>query len=657
MARDSARQIRLHRFLPGRPPGEPRALHRAPGRLAILGFLGGALGALGCLVPALRYLIQPAGGATPTETSLPSAALVLGAVVLILALLLWLRRMVAAQQAELDDLCAAAATLRALLGSTSVGVVAADGQRRIRLVNPAAEILFGRVADEALSAPLHALIPGLHEAAAAGPGPGEDPAGTRVRHLRGVRGNGEDFPLRLLLRDLDLEGTPWLLILAEDPTESERAEAQLDYLADHDPLTGLTNRRAFEQLVGAAAADPARAGLPHALCVVELDQFKVIESGCGHAAGEKLLQQIAQIVSTRLAGAGAVARLGGDELAALFAGESAVRAESACEDLVRTVRSFLFTWQESSYDVTLSVGLVAFDPSEGVLGPLGRADVACQVAKSQGGDRLHIYSPGDAIGVRRHGETAVLSSIGRALDQGRFRILAQPILPLRSALAPRRFEILVRIQDDQGKAVSPDHVIPAAERTVLMPAVDRWVLAHLIRGQAERLRAWHGRHPDGFLFALGVSVATLMDDSFLPYVKRQFADNEVPQGSVCFQLADIAAVSDLARARDCIADLNALGYSFAVDEQGSCLASLAFLKSLPLRYLKIDGSFVRTLETDPVDRAFVESVNRIAHVLGAETVAESVETPELIDALRAMGVDYAEGPGVGEAVALDDLRV
>ena len=644
--------VRLQRFPAGRATPGQLGLGSVPKGLTTLAFLAGVACALGCLAAAVRLLAQPSGS---DET----AVLTLGAIasVLSLALLLRLWRSVRAERADLMDLRAADATLRALLGSTAEGVILADRDLHVRLFNPAAEILFGQLSDEALSASLHSLIPGLHHPTDTLPGPGEDPGGTRVRHLTGVRSGGEEFPLRLLLRDLVLDGAPWLLILAEDLTESERAEARLEYLAHYDLLTGLMNRRAFERLVGSAAADPARSRLPHALCLIDLDQFRVVKTRCGHAAGDKLVKQVAQIVSAKLAEASATARLGGDELAALFTGEAALKAQWTCEELVRTVRSFLFTWQERSYDVSLSVGLVAFDPAEGVLGAVGRADIACQVAKSQGGDRLHVYSSGDAISIRHHVELTLLSAIGQALDQGRFQIFAQPILHLQSEGAPLHFEILVRMQDEQGNPMAPDRFIPAAERWVLMPAVDRWILSHVFRGQAEHLRAWHRRYPDRFMFAVNLSATTLMDDSFLPYLKRQFADHEVPYPTICFEITETTAISDLGRARTFIQELRDLGSSFAVDDFGSGFASYAYLKSLPVHYLKIDGSFVRNLDKDPVDRAFVESINHIGHVLGLETVAEWAETPQLVDELRAMGVDFAQGYGVGEAVALEELRL
>jgi len=217
------------------------------------------------------------------------------------------------------------------------------------------------------------------------------------------------------------------------------------------------------------------------------------------------------------------------------------------------------------------------------------------------------------------------------------------------------FEVLVRMRDDQGNPVAPDHFIPAAERYILMPMVDRWILSHLLGRQAEQLRAWHERHPDSFLFAVNLSATTLMDEGFLPFLKRQFEDNRVPYASICFEVTETTAIADFGRARSFMHALGDLGSSFAVDDFGAGFASYTYLKSLPLKYLKIDGSFVRHLETDAVDRALVESINRMGHVLGLETIAEWAETPDLVEALRGIGVDYAQGYGVGEPVALESL--
>jgi len=577
----------------------------------------------------------------------------------LLALLLVVRGRDAARTAHADrgDLRAAGETLRAVLGATSQGVILADPDLRVRLLNPAAEMLFGRLSDEAASLPVQVLIPSFAMTAETEATDGEDAAGPRLRHCTGLRRGGEAFPLRVLLRNLTLEGESWLLILAEDLAESERAEAQIDYLENHDALTGLNNRRTLERLIGAAVADPDRAAQPHALCLIDLDHFKLINGTCGHAAGDKLLKQLGQIISTKLGAAAVLARLGGDEFAALFVGEAVASAECVCADLVRTVRSFPFTWRERTFDVSVSIGLVNFAPVEGALSALGRADIACQVAKTRGGDRLHLFSPEDVNAIRRLGDVALISTIGRALDENRFRVMAQPIKPLQVAGAAMHYEILVRMQDDQGRSVAPNQFIPAAERYVLMPAVDRWILAHVLGRQAEQLRAWHEQHPGQFMLAVNLSATTLVDEGFLPYLKRQFSDYRVPYQAICFEVTETNAVSDLGRARTFMQSLCDLGSSFAVDDFGTGFASYTYVKSLPVRYIKIDGSFVRNLANDPVDRAVVESINHVAHVLQLQTIAEWAETPAAVEILRDLGVDFAQGYGVGPAVTLDDLRL
>jgi EAL domain-containing protein (putative c-di-GMP-specific phosphodiesterase class I) len=290
-------------------------------------------------------------------------------------------------------------------------------------------------------------------------------------------------------------------------------------------------------------------------------------------------------------------------------------------------------------------------------GVLGQADIACRTAKDQGGDQVHVYSHGAAESIRHKGELELLPTIGHAIDRGRFRVLAQPIMSLHTPTQPLHYEILVRMQDDHGNALVPDAFIPAAERYVLMPAVDRWVIAHLLAHKAAELKDWHARYPDRFLYALNLSGTTLMDNSFLPYVRRQFEAHAVPYASICFEITETAAVSDLRRARALAEALRDLGSSFAVDDFGAGFASYSYLKALPLRYLKIDGSFVRNIEHDAVDRALVESINHIGHVLGLETIAEWAETPALVRTLREMGVDYAQGFGVGKPIQLDGLTL
>ncbi|EGV19070.1 putative bifunctional diguanylate cyclase/phosphodiesterase [Thiocapsa marina] len=586
-------------------------------------------------------------------------ALVVAIATITIALLYYwrFRTLARAELHDLADLDAAGETLRALLGTVSHGVILTDVDGRIRLFNPAAEILFGRLCEETLTLPIEMLIPDLRLSEVIDSARASAGLGSQVLHLSGVRADDRHFPMRLLTRPLTLDGEDFRLLIAEDMTDLERSEQRMEFLEQRDPLTGLQNRPTFERILGAVT--PLRGKNPkHALCLIDIDRFKVINDSFGHAAGNKVLEQLGQIAKTKLGTATALARLSGDEIVALFVGDAANQAKGLCEDLIRTTRNFLFTWQERSFDITLSIGLVVFDPAKmSAVDALGHADIACRTAKKQGRDRIHVYGHRDAESVRHRGDLALLPVIGRALSDGRFRIMAQPIQPLNGTDQPIHYEILARMQDEKGNAVVPDAFIPAAERHILMPTIDRWIVTHVFSHQSEQLTAWHAAVPDRFMLAINLSGTTLMDEGFTAYLKRQFAEYAIPYASICFEITETAAVADLRRARTFMQEMRALGTSFAVDDFGTGFASYAYLKLLPVDYLKIDGSFVRNLETDPVDRALVSSINHIGHVLGMKTIAEWAETPELIERLRAMGVDYAQGFGVGRPLRLEDLRL
>lgn len=561
---------------------------------------------------------------------------------------------------ELTQLDAAAETLRALLGTVSHGVILTNLHGRIRLFNPAAEILFGRLGEETLALPIQTLIPELHLADESAISLLDPAHGPRVRNLVGVRANGVQVPLRLLIRTLTLEGEIFWLLLAEDMTDHDRHVQRLEFLETRDPLTGLQNRATFERMLAAVPPMPLDTQRTHAVCLIDIDRFKSINDTLGHAAGNYLLEQLGRIFTTRLPCA-AVARLSGDEFAALFVASGAPDAQTpdvqaVCENLVASMRHQMFAWQEHSFDIRLSAGLAFFDPAETTAyEALSQADIACRVAKEKGRDRLHVYGHGDAESIRHRHEIAIVPAIGSALNDGRFQIMAQPIRPLQDSTGPTHYEILVRMINERGDAVVPDAFIAAAERHVLMPAIDRWIINHVFTHQAGRLRAWHADHPDRYMLAINLSGTTLMDDSFAAYLKRQFAEHAIPYPSICFEVTETAAVVDLRRARLFMQEIRALGAAFAVDDFGTGFASYAYLKHLPVDYLKIDGSFVRNLAADPVDHALVSSINHLGHVLGLKTIAEWAEDEQLIEILTAIGVDYAQGFGVGKPIRLEDL--
>jgi diguanylate cyclase (GGDEF)-like protein/PAS domain S-box-containing protein len=559
---------------------------------------------------------------------------------------------------ELAEPDAADETLRALLGTVSHGVVMTDLDGRIRLFNPAAETLFGRPREEALGMPIELLIPDLRLADEPGASSADSTAAPRLHQLVGKRPDGLEVPMRLSARTLTLDGVVSWLLLVEDMTDQERSARRLEFLEHRDPLTGLQNRPTFEGILCAIAPMPSDGQHEYALCLIDVDRFKAINDTFGTAAGTKLLERLGKIVKTKLAGATAVARLSGDEFAALFVGQSARDARELCEDLIRTTRNALFTWQKRPFDVTLSVGLAFFDGAQtGGIEALGQADIACRVAKENGRDRIHVYSHGDAESIRHRGDIALVPIIGRALTEGRFQIIAQPITPLQDDGQPAHYEVLARMLDEKGDAVVPHAFIGAAERHILMPAIDRWIINHVFAKQSEQLKAWHEEYPGQAMLAINLSGTTLMDSSFISWLKGRFAQHEIPYPAICFEITENVAVADLRRARRFMEEIRALGATFAIDDFGSGFASYAYLKFLPVDYLKIDGSFVRNLATDPVDRALVSSINHLGHVLGLKTIAEWAETPELTGILREIGVDYAQGFAVGKPFRLEDLSL
>lgn len=580
-----------------------------------------------------------------------------------LALYAWVHSQNRSALKERIDLRESRLKLQAILSATTDGIILTNLQGRVDLFNPAAEMMFGRLTEDVLNANVFKLLPEFFSSESAATllqqGDAEQ-VPPMVLESKARRKGGQDFPVRLWVNSVRFDEAPYLLIVVQDLTEHERNEEHLVYLEQRDVLTGLLNRREFEHRLTAIVADPERGpDCPHVLCHIDVDRFKLINDTCGHEAGDELLKQLAILVKAKLASAEIIGRFGGDEFVVLFRNRNAEEVRDICDGLTQTVRNFLFTWRDQSFDVAISIGLSEFTPeSESTSNALSKADVACHMAKSHGRDRIHVYHQGDVEVVRHHGDMHLVSAISQALSDGRFHLYAQPITPITATHSGRRhFEILVRMIDEAGASVIPDQFIPAAERYILMPAVDRWIVNRLFSLQAENLRAWHQIEPDSFLFAVNLSGTSVTDDGFLRYLKRQFTDWDVPHQSICFEITETAAVSDLEHARAFMQELSALGCSFALDDFGTGLSSYAYLKELPVDYLKIDGSFVRGMSEDPVNYALVESITQIGHVLGLKTIAEWTEDKSTLTQLRALNVDFAQGFSVGEPVPVCDLTL
>ncbi|MGB5832981.1 MAG: EAL domain-containing protein [Thiohalocapsa sp.] len=553
--------------------------------------------------------------------------------------------------------------LEAVVDASSDGILLASASGGVELVNPAAEVMFGQIGEDMLGQKLSQLIPELadrttraHPNGSSGERNDGDPP--RIQDIQIPRGDGHRFPARVWIRRVSLDDGPRQLLMIQDLTESAQQAEQMEFLEQRDVITGLLNRMEFERRMEHMLTEATGTETPYALCYIDIDQFKLVNDTAGHAAGDALIEQLATLLEVKFNDASLLARLGGDEFGALFANCSEEHALTLCEDLVHTVRNFLFTWRDRSFDIAVSIGVTAFLPeNDSAVAELAKADVACHMAKRSGRDRVHVYHDGDASAARHHGEMRIASTISQALNSGRFRLYAQPIIPLAPGSVDRtHYEILVRMLDEQGAPVVPDEFIPAAERYILMPAVDRWIIHQLFSTQGDQLRSWHDEHPDQFLFAVNLSGTSLGDDGFLPFLKRQFEACRIPPAGICFEITETAAIRSLRGARGFMHELSEMGCTFALDDFGSGLASYKYLRELPVQYLKIDGSFVHDMNSNPVNHALVASINQIAHVLGLKTIAEWAEDDATINQLRALNVDFVQGYAIGTPLPVLDYH-
>ena len=427
-----------------------------------------------------------------------------------------------------------------------------------------------------------------------------------------------------------------------------RTEEELRFHAYHDPLTGLLNRREFEHRLEVALDLARREQERHILCYLDLDQFKLVNDTCGHSVGDEMLKQLAALLHDQLRASDILARLGGDEFGLLLERCNAEDAQRVVEKLRDAVAAFRFLYDGRSFDIGVSIGMVEISPqSRSVSELLSAADVACYTAKELGRNRSHLYQNDDADLAHRRSEMQWAGRITSALDQNRLVLYHQPIIPLRDGLsAPPAVEILCRLLGEDGKLVPPGSFIPAAERYKLMPAVDRAVIGSLFRHLRDR-------GSESRLYFVNLSGASISDDSFLGFVQDALSEYGIAPESICFEVTESAAISNLSRSLHFFNGLKSLGCSFALDDFGSGLSSFGYLKNLPVDYLKIDGSFIRDLPSDPIDYAMVEAIHKIGHVMNLKTVAEWVETEQTLELLREIGIDYGQGYGIAVPAPLD----
>ena len=447
------------------------------------------------------------------------------------------------------------------------------------------------------------------------------------------------------------------VMVFRDVSHTHYLNQQLSWQASHDTLTNLFNRREFERRLTQLVELEKQDGQSHALCYLDLDQFKIVNDTCGHFAGDQLLRQVTDLLRKHIRKADTLARLGGDEFGLLLDHCPTEQAEQIANLLCEEVKAIRFVWEDKIFTIGVSIGLVVItSETESVASLLSMADAACYAAKNAGRNRVHIYHADDEKMAQQQGEMQWVGRLNQALEDDRFCLYYQPIVPLKQSLKTEQqstgeyYEVLLRLKDELGQIVLPMAFIPAAERYNLMPRIDRWVIRTLFASQRSHYQeVWKRCGLDAgtfYLYAINLSGASLNDADFIKFLHEQFALHQIPPQLICFEITETVAITNLTQAAQFINEMRELGCRFALDDFGSGMSSFSYLKNLPVDFLKIDGSFVKTLMDDPVSLVIVEAIKDIGQAIGLKTIAESVENDAVFDKLSSMGIDYAQGYGV-----------
>jgi len=415
---------------------------------------------------------------------------------------------------------------------------------------------------------------------------------------------------------------------------------ELQHLAVHDTITGLFNRYEFEKRLSNLIKYSSLGSEQSIMCYLDLDQFKIVNDTSGHVAGDELLKRVAYILEQSVDTKDVVARLGGDEFGILFIGNSLKEAQVKCEYMLKAVKEYRFLWDEKIFVVGASIGLVPITRECcSLVDIIAAADEACYQAKEQGRNGVYIASNNDKQLEKRRGEMQWLSKLSEALDRDRFVLYVQPIVSISKEEEFKHYEVLIRLKDAQNKIILPMAFIPSAERYGLMNRIDRWVIENVFLKFSELLKSTDIK----YRFSINLSGITLNDKTLVDYIEKLFDLYPIPYHSICFEVTETAAVANMGVALNFINRMKELGCKVSLDDFGSGLSSFAYLQNMPVNYLKIDGAFVVDIHTNKINRAMVKSINEVGHIMGMKTICEYVENEEIVEILKEMGVDYAQG--------------
>jgi diguanylate cyclase (GGDEF)-like protein/PAS domain S-box-containing protein len=561
-----------------------------------------------------------------------------------------------AEQAVFEEKERAEVTLQ----SIGDAVISTDAAGCIDYMNPVAENLTGWNADEArgraIGDVLNLVTEQKHEPLenpllrALGRGEGRVEGAGDASVL--VTRSGQEIAIQESAAPIcDRQGRMiGAVIVFHDVTKERRLKRALAYQASHDALTGLINRREFDSRLQAAVQRAQHGEDQHALLYIDLDQFKVVNDTCGHQAGDRLLRDVTGLLQTRIRAADTIARLGGDEFGVLLENCNLDQATRIADGARQAIRDYRFVWGATTLSVGASIGVVEIKrDTESVASVMSAADIACYAAKDGGRNRVHVY---DSDGVSsRHREMHWVARVTRAAEENRLELYFQPIAAIGSQSPPRFHELTVKLRGDDGQLVPPSEFIPAAERYNAMSIIDRWVVQKAVDLLKER-RA-RGTHLP--MLAINVSGTSLNEQAFVDLALAVLAD-PVIAGAICFEITETAAVTNLADAIHFMRELKTRGCKFALDDFGTGLSSFMYLRTLPVDYLKIDGQFIAQIAADPVDRSMVEAIGKVGRALGIETIAECVETAVVLEELKRLGVDFAQGYFIARPLPIAQLN-
>jgi len=570
---------------------------------------------------------------------------------------------IAAQQKELSEALARATQSEAALfrekelaevtlQSINEAVITTNATGEVQYLNPVAERITGWGNAEAHNLPLSTVITIVQENS------GKQVPNPVYECLKNNRVVNLDTHGSLLRRDgesvaIEASAAPMrsglgavigAVMVCQDVSQARKFAYQLSYQAGHDSLTGLYNRREFDIKLCDLLESSKLSGSMNILLYLDLDQFKVVNDTCGHTAGDKLLLQLSVLLGHKVRKNDILARLGGDEFGVLLMGCDIEFGKKVANGFLELISDFRFIWEDKIFQVGVSIGLVPITAStESSAEVMSAADAACYAAKDRGRNRIHVFHGDEGQG-KKYGEMQWVPRIHKAMAENRLHLYRQNIVSLESGDTAEHAEILLRMESEEdGSIIIPMAFIPAAERYNLMPLLDRWVISKALE--------WLEAYPlckNGLPqhLAINISGQSLGDEQFLNYIVSQLEQTKISPKLICLEITETSAIANIGNAISLIDALRKRGCKFALDDFGSGMSSYSYLKNLNVDFLKIDGAFIKDMANNPVDRAMVESINHIGHVMGIQTIAEFVETEAVLEMLREIGVNYAQGYSV-----------